>query len=388
MRLCLFDGPNRTDLLPLVYTRPVADLFMGGMTLAKRWEHVLDAVAVAETEAYLQPKTPFFDVAVLAGCLPSIDLIKAIKQLKEGQKLLYNDQLLAFRGAQSSAADKINALEKISFSKPVTIIRYPWDLFTHNAQAICDDATFFEETHNNILHDSNQHFGKHPVIVGANVSALAATFNTTQGPVILDDDAVVMEGSLLRGPLYVGKNSVIKMGAKVYGGTSLGENSKVGGELNNVIFFGNSNKGHDGFLGNAVVGEWCNLGAATDASNLKNDYGEVRAWNYTQQKFIRTGLQFCGPIIGDHSKTAIHTALNTATGIGVCCNIFSTGFPRAYVPSFSRGGAQGFAENRLDKVLETAATVMERRAKDLSESSKLVLTYMFTNTKRFRQSFL
>lgn len=178
------------------------------------------------------------------------------------------------------------------------------------------------------------------------------------------------------------------MGAKVYGGTSLGENSKVGGELNNVIFFGNSNKGHAGFLGNAVVGEWCNLGAATDASNLKNDYGEVRAWNYTQQKFIRTGLQFCGPIIGDHSKTAIHTALNTATVIGVCCNIFSTGFPRAYVPSFSRGGAQGFAENRLDKVLETAVTVMERRAKDLSASSKLVLTYIFENTKSFRQSFL
>ena len=174
------------------------------------------------------------------------------------------------------------------------------------------------------------------------------------------------------------------MGAKIYGGTSLGENSKVGGELNNVVFFGNSNKGHDGFLGNAVVGEWCNLGAATDASNLKNDYSDVRAWNYTQQKFITTHLQFCGPIIGDHSKTAIQTALNTATVIGVGCNIFSTGFPRTFIPSFSRGGAQGITENRLDKVLETARVVMGRRGVKLDVKAEAILTAVFDSTKSYR----
>ncbi|MGB1080560.1 MAG: glucose-1-phosphate thymidylyltransferase, partial [Flavobacteriaceae bacterium] len=278
----------------------------------------------------------------------------------------------------------LNSFREITFSDALTIIRYPWDLFTHNAQAICDDVSFFEKTHTNKPDKSNQLFGKHPVLVGANVTAQAVVFNTNDGPIIVDDGATIMEGSLLRGPLYIGKNAVIKMGTKMYSGTSIGQNSKVGGELKNVVFMGNSNKGHDGFLGDAVVGEWCNLGAATDASNLKNDYGEVRAWNYTQQKFISTGLQFCGPIIGDHSKTAIQTALNTATVIGVGCNIFSTGFPRTFIPSFSRGGAQGLTENRLPKVLETARIVMARRGQELNTADEQVLTHVFDITKDFR----
>ena len=384
MQICLFDGPNRTDLLPLVYTRPVADLLIGGMSLAKRWESYVSATTVVETEAYLQQQTPPFDVAVLSGCLPSADLIDAIKHLKSGQKLVYNDRLIAFKGAASSRADELNSFREITFSDALTIIRYPWDLFTHNAQAICDDVSFFEKTHTNKPDKSNQLFGKHPVLVGANVTAQAVVFNTNDGPIIVDDGATIMEGSLLRGPLYIGKNAVIKMGTKIYSGTSIGQNSKVGGELNNVVFMSNSNKGHDGFLGNAVVGEWCNLGAATDASNMKNDYGEVRAWNYTQQKFVSTGLQFCGPIIGDHSKTAIQTALNTATVIGVGCNIFSTGFPRTFIPSFSRGGAQGLIENRLPKVLGTARIVMARRGQELNTAAEQVLTHVFDVTKNFR----
>ena len=384
MRICLFDGPNRTDLLPLVYTRPVAHLLVGGMTLASRWERLLDVTVVYETENYLQPSTPSFDVAVLAGCLPTSALKKAVHHLKDGQKLLYKDKLIAFKGAASSEAEALDSFEEISFSNPLTIIRYPWDLFSNNAKIICEDTSFFKDSHTNSLHTSNQRFGQHAVLVGANVTAHAAVFNTADGPIILDDGATIMEGALLRGPLYIGANAVIKMGAKVYGGTSLGKKTKVGGELNNVVFLGNSNKGHDGFLGNAVVGEWCNLGAATDASNLKNDYGEVRAWNYTQQKFIQTGLQFCGPIIGDHTKTAIHTALNTATVIGVGCNIFSTGFPRTFIPSFSRGGAQGISENRLVKVLETASVVMARRGEKLSAAAAQVLKNIFESTSNFR----
>ena len=384
MRICLFDGPNRTDLLPLVYTRPVAHLLVGGMTLASRWERLLDVSVVYETENYLQPSTPSFDVAVLAGCLPTSALKEAVHHLKDGQKLLYKDTLIAFKGAASSEAEALDSFEEISFSNPLTIIRYPWDLFSNNAKIICEDTSFFKDSHTNSLHTSNQQFGQHAVLVGANVTAYAAVFNTADGPIILDDGATIMEGALLRGPLYIGANAVIKMGAKVYGGTSLGKNTKVGGELNNVVFLGNSNKGHDGFLGNAVVGEWCNLGAATDASNLKNDYGEVRAWNYTQQKFIQTGLQFCGPIIGDHTKTAIHTALNTATVIGVGCNIFSTGFPRTFIPSFSRGGAQGISENRLVKVLETASVVMARRGEKLSAAAAQVLKNIFESTSNFR----
>lgn len=384
MRICLFDGPNRTDLLPLVYTRPVAHLHVGAMTLASRWELLLHTAAVFETESYLQSETPPFDVAVLAGCLPSEDLLDAITQLNDGQKLMYDDTLIAFKGAASSTADELSSFEKVTFSPPLTIIRYPWDLFMLNAQMIIEDASFFFNSHTHTLDDSNMQFGQHPLLIGENVTVQAVVFNTTHGPIVIDDGATIMEGALLRGPLYIGKNAVIKMGTKIYSGTSICENSKVGGELNNVVFMANSNKGHDGFLGNAVVGEWCNLGAATDASNLKNDYTKVRAWNYTQQKFISTELQFCGPIIGDHSKTAIQTALNTATVIGVCCNVFSTGFPRTFIPSFSRGGAQGLSENRLSKVLETARIVMARRGQDLSYDAEHVLKHVFEITKDFR----
>lgn len=386
MHICLFDGPNRTDLLPLVFTRPVADMLLGSMTLAQRWERMSEVTVVVETEPYLQPKSPDFDVAVLAGCLPTPELIHAIQLLDEGQKLVYKDTLIAFKGAPSCTAVELESFEEILFSSPLNIVRYPWDLFMLNAQTICEDISFYEKTHTNSLDASNQQFGQHPVLVGENVTAKAVIFNTTHGPIIIDDNAILMEGSLLRGPLFIGKETVVKMGTKIYGGTSLGQSSKVGGELNNVIFFGNSNKGHDGFLGNAVVGEWCNLGAATDASNLKNDYSEVRAWNYTQQKFINTGLQFCGPIIGDHSKTAIQTALNTATVIGVGCNIFSTGFPRTYIPSFSRGGAQGMTENKLDKVLETARVVMARRGYELDAKAEAVLTAVFEDTASYRSS--
>lgn len=386
MRICLFDGPNRTDLLPLVYTRSVSALFMGGMSLSSRWQRFTQATIVVETAAYLQEETPDFDIAVLAGCLPTPKLVDAILKLSEGQKLEYDNQLIAFRGAPSSISESIATFETIQFLDACTIIRYPWDLFTYNEQVILEDAAFFTHTHSESLDKSNQQLGHHPILVGKNVEALVSVFNTTNGPIIIDDNAIIMEGSLLRGPLYIGKNSMIKMGSKLYGGTSLGPSTKVGGELNNVVFLGNSNKGHDGFLGNAVVGEWCNLGAATDASNLKNDYGQTRAWNYTQQKFISTGLQFCGPIIGDHTKTAIHTTLNTATVIGIGCNVFSHGFPRTFIPSFTRGGAQGLSENRLDKVLETEAIMMVRRGEKLSSKTKRVLTHVFELTKSLRTS--
>ncbi len=386
MQLCLFDGPNRADLLPLVFTRPVADLFLGGMTLSKRWSLALDASVVAETESYLQTNTPSFDVAVLAGCLPNPTLAQAIKELKDGQKIVAAGQLIAFKGASSSTAAEINDFTLVPIEETPIVLRFPWDLFTHNGQAIINDAAYFAKTHTHKLDVSNTQIGAQSVMVGKQVHATAAVFNTTDGPIILDDGATVMEGALLRGPLYIGKNAVIKMGAKLYGGTSLGPATKVGGELNNVVFLGNSNKGHDGFLGNAVIGEWCNLGAATDASNLKNDYGITRAWNYTQQKFITTGLQFCGLIMGDYSMTAIQTAINTATVVGVGCNIFSVGFPRAFIPSFSRGGAQGMSLNRLDKVIETAALVMQRRNQILLDKQKAVLHHIFDATTAHRNA--
>ena len=384
MRICLYDGPNRSDLLPLVYTRPVADLLLGSMTLAKRWSIVLSAEVVVETEAYLQAQTPSFDLGVMAGCLPNAELLSALKDLKNGQKLMCNGNMIAFRGVGSSTDEALATFEAIDIDTDISLVRYPWDLFSKNTKVLIEDASFFSATHSNKLNETNQHHGKYPLVVGANVTSFAAIYNTQDGPIIIDDDATVMEGALLRGPIYIGKNSVVKMGAKIYGGTSLGPHCKAGGELNNVVMLGNSNKGHDGFLGNAAIGEWCNLGAATDASNLKNDYGNTRAWNYTQQKFISTGLQFCGLIMGDHSKTAIQTPINTATVVGVGCSIFSIGFPRTFIPSFSRGGSQGMTENNLNKMLNTAAVVMARRGQDMSAEDKAILAHLFAATKQFR----
>ena len=270
MRICLYDGPNRSDLLPLVYTRPVADLLLGSMTLAKRWSIVLSAEVVVETEAYLQAQTPSFDLGVMAGCLPNAELLSALKDLKNGQKLMCNGNMIAFRGVGSSTDEALATFEAIDIDTDISLVRYPWDLFSKNTEVLIEDASFFSATHSNKLNETNQHHGKYPLVVGANVTSFAAIYNTQDGPIIIDDDATVMEGALLRGPIYIGKNSVVKMGAKIYGGTSLGPHCKAGGELNNVVMLGNSNKGHDGFLGNAAIGEWCNLGAATDASNLKN----------------------------------------------------------------------------------------------------------------------
>ena len=354
------------------------------MTLAKRWSLALHAEVVVETETYLQAATPSFDLSVMAGCLPNPELLSAIKDLKDGQKLMCNGTMIAFSGAGASTDKVLETFETIDMATEISLIRYPWDLFSKNAEVLIEDVTFFSATHNNKLNETNQHHGKYPVMLGANVTSFAAVYNTQDGPIIIDDDATVMEGALLRGPIYIGKNSVIKMGAKIYGGTSLGPHCKAGGELNNVVMLGNSNKGHDGFLGNAAIGEWCNLGAATDASNLKNDYGNTRAWNYTQQKFISTGLQFCGLIMGDHSKTAIQTPINTATVVGVGCSIFSIGFPRTFIPSFSRGGSQGMTENNLNKMLNTAAVVMARRGQDMSAEDKAILTHLFAATKQFR----
>ena len=384
MRICLFDGPDRSDLLPLVYTRPIADLLIGGMSLAKRWSQAVEAEVVVETEAYLQADTPSFDLAIMAGCLPNPALLSAVRGLQDGQKLIHNGKVIAFNGARSSTDKLLAAFEAVELATAIQIIRYPWDVFSKNAEVLIEDAAFYNETHTNKLNETNQHHGEYPLLVGANVTSYAAVFNTQDGPIIIDDNATIMEGAVLRGPIYIGKNSIIKMGAKIYGGTSLGPHCKAGGELNNVVMLGNSNKGHDGFLGNAVIGEWCNLGAATDASNLKNDYGNTRAWNYTQQKFISTELQFCGLIMGDHSKTAIQTPLNTATVVGVGCSIFSIGFPRTFIPSFSRGGAQGMTENNLNKMLETAAVVMDRRGKEMDAKDKAVLTHLFALTKQFR----
>ena len=266
-----------------------------------------------------------------------------------------------------------------------THIKHSWDIFLCNVHALAHDIRLLSKDRiSSAISDTNLAIADGSIFIGSQVNMEGVTLNTTDGPIFIDEGATIMEGSLLRGPLYVGKNSVIKMGTKVYANCSFGPSVKVGSEINNVVFFGNSNKGHDGFLGNAVIGEWCNIGAGTDASNLKNDYGLVRVWDYASGNFAKTDLQFCGLLMGDHSQCAIQTTFNTATVVGIGCNLFGHGFPRQFIPSFSRGGAQGFAENRLDKVIETAKAMKKRRGVDFTSADQDRLQDVFQKTASFR----
>jgi UDP-N-acetylglucosamine diphosphorylase/glucosamine-1-phosphate N-acetyltransferase len=236
------------------------------------------------------------------------------------------------------------------------------------------------------LNNSCRNIGKGKIFIEEGASANDTTFNTTTGCIYIGKDAEVMEGSVVRGPFALCEHSVLKMSSKIYGATTIGPHSKVGGEVNNSVVFGYSNKAHDGFLGNSVIGEWCNLGADTNNSNLKNNYANVKLWNYSGENFIDTGLQFCGLIMGDHSKCGINTMFNTGTVAGVSSNIFGSGFPRNFIPSFSWGGAQGFTTYRFEHAIETAQLVMQRRNTELTDNDKDILKYIFDNDEKFRKA--
>ncbi|RMD70422.1 MAG: glucose-1-phosphate thymidylyltransferase, partial [Bacteroidetes bacterium] len=264
-------------------------------------------------------------------------------------------------------------------------VRQLWDIFLLNDRAIrLDFELLTHGRRSQPLSASNTVIGEGPVFVEEGAVVEGATLNATDGPIYIGAHAQVMEGALLRGSLAICDHAVIKMGAKVYGGTTIGPWCKVGGEVQNVVFFGYSNKAHDGYLGNSVIGEWCNLGADTNCSNLKNDYGEVKLWSYEKEGFVRTGQQFCGLFLGDHSKCGINTMFNTGTVVGVSANIFGAGYPRNFVPSFAWGGPAGWSTYRFDKAIATAERVMARRKVPLTPEDRLILMKVFEESARFR----
>ena len=387
MQIRLFDGKNREHLLPFVYLRPVADVFIGALTFRDRWKHLLaDSVSVETVDSLHESEESTPDRCVLAALLPTTRFVESVQALAPNQKLVCDDLVLAYHGKLPSNDPALASYQSISIDQSAfTHIKHSWDIFLCNAHALTHDIPLLSKDRiSNAISDTNLTIADGSIFIGPQVNMEGVTLNTSDGPIFIDEGATIMEGSLLRGPLYVGKNSVIKMGTKVYANCSIGPSVKVGGEINNVVFFGNSNKGHDGFLGNAVIGEWCNIGAGTDASNLKNDYGLVRVWDYASGNFAKIDLQFCGLLMGDHSQCAIQTTFNTATVVGICCNLFGHGFPRQFIPSFSRGGAQGFTENRLDKVIKTAKAMKKRRGVDFTSADSDQLKYIFKKTAKFR----
>ena len=381
MNVILFDN-NRVNYYPLSFTRPIAYFRVGIFTIKEKWEQYYKSVSV-KTEDYLSAKFALKvqkdNLWIDARIFPSQTLITELNSLRIGEALAKNGTIFAFRNS-TFTTDKLNIIDSNAVFNSIENL---WDIFLDNDREINSDFEFLAIRKSQTLNQSNTLIGDKIFIEkGAKVSC--SILNTENGPIYIGKDAEIMEGSLVRGPFAMLNNSVLKMGSKIYGATTLGPFCKVGGEVSNAVFFGYSSKAHDGFLGNSVIGEWCNLGADTNNSNLKNDYAEVKLWNYETESFKNTGLQFCGLIMGDHTKCGINTMFNTGTVVGVSANIFGSGFPRNFIPSFSWGGASGFSVYKLAKVFDVVEKVFARRKLKFDKVEKDILTHVYDMTKRYR----
>ncbi len=388
MQICLFEDHSRKQLLPLTYTRPVADLRIGISTIKQKWQHLLKQNVHVITQEYLQKDIIPSNGSVYyinSSLIPNELLIEAILSLNEGESLHYGNKLIAYNSEQALKTiepDKI--IKGKTWNESCILIQRPWDLFFYNDQVLKSDFTYLTKGRNSAsLSNTNLLIGD-DLFIEEGASIEGSSINTLSGPVYIGKNTEIMEGSMIRGGLSLCENSTLKMGTKIYGPTTIGPYCKVGGEVSNSVFLGYTNKGHDGFIGNSVIGHWCNLGADTNTSNLKNNYAEVRLWDYTKEGFTNTGLQFCGLIMGDHSKCGINTMFNTGTVVGICANIFGEGFPRNFIPSFSWGGKQGFMTYKFEKVMEVAEVVMKRRNITLGQEEKNILQNVFDQTAPYR----
>jgi len=388
MNYILFDGENRDALLPFTYTRPVADLRIGILTIREKWELSLGATTTTVTEDYLSDKYPMVEmeknVMINASYTPSEVLVNQIKNLKENQAVFDGDTMVAFFSLEDQEID-IETLEVFQLEGILLKVETTWDIFSKNGAAIKADFDLITKNRTSApIPEKTVAFNSEAIFIEEGAKLPLCVLNATDGPIYIGKNAEIMEGSMVRGPFALCEESTLKMGTKIYGSTTVGPHSKVGGEVNNSVFFGYSNKGHDGFLGNSVIGEWCNLGADTNNSNLKNNYAEVRLWSYETENFAKTGLQFCGLMMGDHSKCGINTMFNTGTVVGVSANIFGSGFPRNFIPSFSWGGAKGFTTYLTSKAFEVAKVVMLRRGIELSEQESAILEHVFELSAAYR----
>lgn len=394
--IILFDvNQQHFDLLPLAFTRPVSDIRIGILTIREKWEHRLPGMYSYLTPEYMAAKYPAAlsddNIFIASHILPDDSLVKQISDLDPGEAIVCNQELLAFRGNEADFRNE-RYNRTIEYGHTLKCIRHLYDIFLMNGE--CLEADFRLITNGRTsekLSDSNRIIGEPcfpdgtpKIFLEPGAHAECAIFNVTNGPIYLGKDCEIMEGSCIRAPFAACEHAVVNMGTKIYGATTLGPYCKVGGELNNVVMFGFSNKAHDGFLGNAVIGEWCNLGAGAVSSNLKNDYSEIKLWNYPTRRFLRTNLQFCGLIMGDHSKAGINTMFNTATVVGVGVNIHGAGFPRNFVASFSEGGTAGFTDVQLTKFYTIAEKMMARRGRTLTEADKTIFEAIYNQAEQLK----
>lgn len=389
--IVLFDGQCHKSLLPLTFTRPVAQLRVGIFTIHEKWSLFFDQDVNVRTKDYLADKFNSFeneaDLGVLGGLLPDDDLVSVIESLNPNTILMKDGNVLAISPLpknDDSMESSLSNYAVVEYDSSVSIVFRPQDIFLKNGDEILKDYSWIKKNKKSIkCQESNTVFGD-DLFIEEGASIRGCIINSEQGPVYIGKNAQVMEGSVIRGPFALLDYSIVKMGAKIYGPTTFGPHCKVGGEIGNSVIQGYSNKAHDGYLGNSVIGEWCNLGADTNTSNLKNNYSFVKNWDYSTESMQNTGTQYCGLIMGDHSKCGINTMFNTGTVVGVSANIFGGGFPPKFIPSYSWGGSEGFVDYELEKAIELADVVMKRREVEFSQADKEILEYVFKSTAVYR----
>ena len=395
MNLVFFDPPHTESLRPLSFTRPLAAFRVGIFSIAEKWQqHLTFSKSSFYTRPHLARKFQLLvadnNLVLNGSVLPNNELVSEIKNLKSGEGIYYGNTLVAALMDKDMLirfcnAGKVELLKRESKSDPSFILSLS-NIFSLNDQELRNDFELIKKNRSSQkLSNSNILIGKEEdLFIEEGAVIEGSVINAKTGPVYLAAHSEVMENSSIRGPFALCEHSVLKMSSKIYGATTIGPYSKIGGEVNNSVIFGFSNKAHDGFLGNSVIGEWCNLGADTNNSNLKNNYAEVKLWNYNSGRFEKTGLQFCGLIMADHAKCGINTMFNTGTVVGVGSNVFGSGFPRNFIPDFSWGGAHGLEEYQLQKVFEVAKLVFDRRGMNFDDKEKEILKFVFEETAKYR----
>ncbi|SHI82927.1 UDP-N-acetylglucosamine diphosphorylase/glucosamine-1-phosphate N-acetyltransferase [Arenibacter nanhaiticus] len=390
MNYILFDGAVREALLPFTYTRPVADIRVGILTIREKWEKYLGNTITTITEEYLSEKYPMVEmeqnVLINASFLPNEELVSLVSELQENEAVFLNEEVVAFFALENQEEVDFSSYTAIEYNGPVLRIENTWDIFSKNGEALQADFDLLTADRvSQPISRTNTVFNPENIFLEEGASVECSVLNAQEGPIYIGKDALVMEGNLIRGGFALGEKGVVKMGSKIYGPTTVGPKGKVCGEISNSVIFGNSSKGHDGYLGNSVLGEWCNIGADANNSNLKNNYSQVKLWNYETESMVSTGLQFCGLMMGDHSMAGINTMFNTGTVIGVNANVYGTGFPPHFIPSFSWGDASGFTTYQLEKAFVTAKIMMARREVEFDEVEERILRHVFEETTEWRK---
>ena len=386
MSYILFDDVARKSLKPFTYIRPVCDIRIGILTIREKWEKYLGETTSTLTEDYLSNKFPiiFADSMTLinGSVCPTPKLVQAVKNLSVNQVLVCNDNIIAMSKSREDFISVGDDIEKIEVEEDFIKLNNVWDIYVYNDRAIREDFELITKGRKSqTISSTNNLINPENIFVEEGASIEYATLNAKNGPIYIGKNAEIMEGAVVRGPFAMGEHSVLKLNAKIYGGTTIGPYAKVGGELDSVVIFGYSNKAHDGFIGHSVIGEWCNLGADTNASNLKNTYDEVRLYDIEKSTFVPTGQVFCGTIFGDHSKCGINVMFNTGTVVGISSNIYGAGYQRNFIPSFAWGGTNtGLKLYQLDKAIEVNERMMQRRGLVMSEEDKKILQHIFNQT--------